>query len=457
MNPTARTICPGKRVRPRWRCRVGCALLLVGGWGGPLASGFSPGRAVAQASQETDLRRRVFAWVQQLQSEDDAVRAEAEKALQGAGLEALPLLINTDFGQLSDSAREALQRVRTRLLTERIRQAQEPTRVTLHGTMSLRAALDALGDQSHLRVEGGEGGDAPLAFQLEQVEFWRAFDTVLAAGNLRLDPYGTEPGVLRVVPADHRLTADQAPTVAYRGPFRIAVEQCVATRYLQHPPLDQLVVTLSVQWEPRLRLLALRQPLARIEVEVEQSDRSGIGADRVLPKHREQTVEAAVNSGPFRAELPLLLHLPPRSAGRLNRLSGTLEVLLAGPPESFEFANLELGQKDLRRERGAIALRLVEWRQESRGYLVDLELRVDNDDAVESYRNWPNECEVDLDQGMGVRIPPASQEILRQSAGMVAMRCLFTQDPSGGTLRFSAPLAVTTIEIPYEIHNIILP
>ena len=418
---------------------------------------YIPHPGMAQEPTRDELRRRIFAEVQRLNSEDPANRSAGEQALRDAGLAALPILTNTDFGPLSSSALEILQRVRDELLAERLRQDQEPTRVTLEGTMTLGAALEALGEQAQVKIDysttidHAAAFDSPAEFHLSRVEFWRAFDAVLAAGNLQLALYGGEPGQLRVVAAPHGATSPGAASVDYQGPFRLAVAQCTATRNPRHPALDQLAVTLQVDWEPRVRVLAIRQPLAKMQVE------SDLASIETLPKNAAQTAEAAVRPGQFRAELPLLFQLPPRNATQLTRLRGTLEVLVLGPAESFTFANLDLSEKNVRRERGAISLRLAEWREVQGGYAVELELLVSNDDAVESFRNWPAECDVFLDLGMGVRVPPASQEILRQSASSVAVRCLFTQDPSGTTLVYEAPLAVTPLSIPYELRGIILP
>ena len=408
---------------------------------------------LAPPKQEPDpdaLKAKVLELVQQLESNDVPTQKHAEDALLELGDDGLNVLTNVNLTGLSDSTRTAIQRVRAALVAKQVAAVMRPTKVTLQGTMSVGEALESLSQQSNIQIIGVDDVNQDLKLDLNDVEFWRGLDAVMQPAHLQLYPYGTEKGELRLVSVKTEQSHQSAP-VCYSGPFRIAVSRCESTADFQNPSVDQTVLVLDIQWEPRMTLIALNQDMNAMKVVVGDDDHD------IRPKSEEAFIEASVQPEIPQTELPIAFELPPRTIEKINRFSGTMNAIVAGQPETFYFKGLDPNASNLEVRKGAVTLVLVGWEEMDKIYSVNLQLKINNDEALESFRSWPLNNEIYIDDGMGTHHEPVGMELTQQSEGVVAFRYLFSQDPTGTTLVYKAPTSITAVPIKFDFRNIILP
>ena len=112
---------------------------------------------------------------------------------------------------------------------------------------------------------------------------------------------------------------------------------------------------MQVAWEPRLAPITLKQPAAKLKVVDEQGRSLSVEAG---PAELEVSVEPSAAG----VELALPLALPPREVKRIERLDGTLEVLLPGREEAFRFDKL-IDAKNVEKRVAGVAVTLERVRQ----------------------------------------------------------------------------------------------
>lgn len=427
----------GSGRRPAWRHLILWSLIL-GAWSR------TPGMAAAPA----DLPARVQALVRQLNAPDLSVRQTAERDLTELGPEVLPLLPPLT-PQIPAEVRERLTRIRGALERGALEQRLRTSRVTLNGDLTVPDALDRIQQQTGNRLSGHQGRPGTVTLDLTDVPFWQALDDVLDQAQLDINPFAGQAQTLVLVskpPSEQ----PRRKLAVYSGNFRFEIVRIESRRDLRAPELSTLRITLGIAWEPRLAPISLRQPISAL-----QAVDAG-GSDLILRDHGG-VLNASVESGITASEIALPLRLPPRSVPQISRLSGTIEVLVPGGRERFEFPDLT---RPAEQRKAAACVTLERWRKNLDVYEARLRVRFDDPgSALDSHRGWIYRNEAYLLDANQKRVENVGLQLLQQGAGELQVAYLFDLTNGGEGYRFvyETPALIERMSVPYEFRDIVLP
>lgn len=207
--------------------------------------------------------------VGQLDSDRAADRDSAEKELlEIAGsttaqtdhfLASLP----PDSDQMPLAVRDRLSRVRRQVEDRAAKGATNGTTISLDAkSMPLADVFKAIEKATGNKLIDNreEQSDKPITITLKDAPFWSALDEILDQIGLGIYSYGGEEALSIV-----GRSPEEGPRVgqaAYRGPLRFEVLEVQAQRGRRQPKQQSLKLKLEVAWEPRLRPIALSQPVA---------------------------------------------------------------------------------------------------------------------------------------------------------------------------------------------------
>jgi hypothetical protein len=286
---------------------------------------------------------------------------------------------------------------------------------------------------------------------MNQVPFWEALDQVLDEGQLTIDPFAGEQRGLMVSRAPSG-PARRAQRVHYQGVFRFEPTMVSAVRDLRVPDLAVMRVRVSIAWEPRTTPILLSQPLDKLEA----CDDSG---RPVAVSGQQGTVAASVESDVPFVELEFPFALPNRGARRLASLRGTLDVLIPGRAERFEFTDLERAVNVAQRRAGVnVTLQQTRQNDEAREVYVRIEFDAAAN-ALESHRGWIYKNVAYLLDAEDKRIDFGGQRVISQDQDAVGMAYLFALDRPLSEYRFvyETPSLIVRQPITYELKDIDLP
>lgn len=394
--------------------------------------------------------------VRQLDARSLADREAAEAALVARGPSALADL-PADAPGMSPETRQRLDRIRTRLLQAAASRFTDASTVTLDGSQrSLADVLDELTRQTGNRVIDYRKTfrqpveELRMAPACRETPFWKALDQLLDHADLDAYAYG-EPRTIGVI----KRAAGQMPRsgrAAYRGPFRFEAISVATQRSLREPSRQGLTLSLETAWEPRLTVISLKHPAAGLEVR----DEDGRALTVASPA---ATWEATIRRGAVAAEIAVPLELPARAVRKIASFRGAVQVVLAGPVESFRFEGLRSLRNESRRL-GSATVVLEEVRRSGAAWEVRMLLRFDEAaDALESHRGWVFQNEAWLETPDGKRIASEAMEPTRQTQNELGLSYRFALDapPSQMAFVYRAPTAIVPLELPYELKDIPLP
>ncbi len=417
-----------------------------------MASCLMAASALWQDEMDPSLEQKVATILRSLDDEQLPQRRDAENALAELGPAANQILDRV-APDLSADAQQAVARVQKLWDQQRANAMLKATPISLQGRMSLASAFRSLGNQAGVTIVGTDELADEIEVDLQGVEFWRALDQVMAGTSLSLYPYGAEQGELRVIdlaPEGKR----PPPLVCYDGPFRIEAVRCESTRDYLRPSADQSRVILGINWEPRLRPIAFQQAMLEIEAV------GDISEDVVRPQQADGVIEATVQPEIPYAEITLPFELAPPKTTQLSTLSGTMYAIIPSVPEKFQFDDLDEKSAGTEIRKGGLVVRFEGWSAEAEGSIFALRLRLhfDNENgALDSFRSWISNNQVELNDGMGTAYKPVGIEVSKQSAGEVAMRYLFQKDPTSLNLEYWSSTNIFKIPIKIDLRNLILP
>jgi hypothetical protein len=408
--------------------------------------------APAPAADNPDLRVEVRKLVRQLDAAQLAQRDAAEEKLLGMGPRVLELLPEPSAAA-SEEVKQRLGRIRQKLQLSAAKDALQPSTVTLSAqAMPLSKVLAAIQAQTQNPIELrlDSDGDPALNVALDKTPFWQALDGVLDQAKRTVYPFG-QSRAIQVVPRDVR----QLPRVgraSYSGPFRIEPVRVAASRDLRNPAGQSLLVTVEVAWEPRLKLIGLKQRMADMAAVDDRGD--PLPAD-----DKEAEVEAMVRSDSAAQAFDLPLALPPRSVKEIASLKGTLLAMVPGKIETFRFGDL-LKAKNVQQRIAGATVTLEQVRKNND--LWELRMRVGFDeagDALESHRNWILENEAWLEDADGKPILHDSMGIIGRSKNEAGMTYVYSlkDPPANLTFVYKTPGTIVTTRFPYELKDIRLP
>jgi len=420
----------------------------------------------ASAAVDGELASRVRRLVGQLNDDRAATRDAAEKELlEMAGTAAGPSdrvleLLPAPTPEMPLAVRDRLTRIRQQIEDGSAKAATAGTTITLAANqMSLADALASIQKQTgnkllDKRAQFGAAEGTPattVTLDVKDAPFWSAVDQLLDAAKLGVYNYGEEG--LAVIPRG----PDDGPrygSAAYNGPFRLEVHEIQAKLNRRQPLRKSLALQLEVAWEPRLRPIALSQPIADLSA----TDDAG----RPVPVGQPEAVlDVEVPNGTQAAEITLPFELPARDVKRIASLRGKLKALVPGRQVQFKFADLPnaAGKKQ---GRGGVHVTVDAVRKNNAIWELHMRFHLDEANrALESHRGWVFQNLSYLVDGEGKRIEQAGFETTRQTPNEVGIAYLFDLPEGKGleglTWVYETPAAIVELPVVYEIKGIDLP
>lgn len=415
------------------------------------------------AKNEPQLERQISRLVSQLNADRVGDREAAEKQLLGlAGKTAeaadrFLALLPKESDQMPLAVRERLARIRKEVEERVSKSATASTTITLAAkNMPLADVLKAIENQTGNKfidnredqAEPGEKG-TNVSIDLKNEPFWPAVDGILDEANLSIYAYGGEEALSIVGRAK-----DSAPRIGrafYQGPFRLEVLEAHAQRNLRQPRLTSLKLHLEIAWEPRLRPIALSQPLADVEATADNGNQLTVGQP-----DSEQDVE--VPNGTQAAEISLPFELPSRDIKKITKLHGKLRALVPGRHVKFEFKDAtKMAGKS--QQLGGVQVTLTDIRKNGAIWEVHMRFALDEaKGALQSHRNWVFQNLSYLIDKDGQRVENAGLETTRQTPNEVGVAYLFdVPSMDNMTWVYETPASIIEMPIEYELKEIELP
>ena len=296
-----------------------------------------------------DLKLEVARLVRRLDARELADREAAEKALIKMGPKALDLLPPTNK-RVPAEVKQRLDRIKVLLQKQQAEAAAANSTVTLSGErMLLTEIFEAIQEQTGNSIKFGQGGggpDAPpvrLNVDYQDAPFWPTFDEILDRTGLTVDTYGAERTLSLNVARGEMLPRTES--ASYNGPFRFQAVRMDASRDLRMAGNRSMSLTIEIAWEPRFRPISLQQRMSEIEI-VDEDD------EPIIIAARGAELEIPVLAEAISTELRIPLEAPPRSVQKIAKVKGSMNALMQGKAEPFEFTDLTKAENVEKRAAG---------------------------------------------------------------------------------------------------------
>ena len=206
-----------------------------------------------------------------------------------------------------------LERIRKQIETEQSSNVLAASRLTLSAeAMELGKLFEQIHEQTGNRLSDHRGQFNQTAtpryvtIELDDEPFWQAFDKILDTAGMTVYPFSGDPFsdelALAVIDCEKE-ALPRAEDASYAGPFRIQAVNVVARRNLRTPDQQVLRVELEIAWEPRLRPIALSQPIEALEITADDGS-----AVEVTNTQAVLNVEVQPGSHATELTIPLVLH-----------------------------------------------------------------------------------------------------------------------------------------------------
>jgi hypothetical protein len=417
-----------------------------------LLMGWALAGQVAAASDADALKAEVRKLVRQLDAAQLAPRDAAEQKLLDLGPPVLELLPEVTAATPPEPA-QRLGRIRQILQQRAAESAASASLVSFKAqTMPLAKILAALTQQTGntVTLRQADQAEAALTADFDKTPFWQALDRLLDQAGLTVYSFGHSDGV-QLVPRGPG-HAPRAGRACYVGPFRIEPVRVTTSRDLRDPAGQSLVVGIEAAWEPRLKLIGLKQRMA----DVTAVDENGTA----LPVDDKDAVsEALVPGAAVATEFDLRFALPSRQVKEIALLKGTLQAMVPGKIETFRFGDLLKAKNAEKRIAGA-TVAIDEVRKNNELWEVRVRVRFDNaGDALESHRNWVLQNDAYMEGPKGEVIPYDSSAATQRGKNEIGMTYVFDlkAPPADLTFVYKTPGTIVTTRFPYELRGIKLP
>jgi hypothetical protein len=413
----------------------------------------------APSEADAKFAQQVSKLVSKLDSDRAAERDAAEKELLDlagettAQTDRFLASLPPDNDQMPLAVRDRLSRMRRQIEDRAAKGATNGTTITLDAkSMPLSDVFKAIEkDTGNKLVDNREEqSDKPVTITLKDEPFWTALDKILDQVGLGIYSYGGEEALSIV-----GRSGEEGPRVgqaAYRGPLRFEVLQVEAQRGRRQPKQQSLKLQLEVAWEPRLRPIALSQPVADVEATTDTGEKLTIAQPDAV-----QDVE--IPNGTQAAEIQLPFELPSREVKKVTSLKGKLHALVPGRRAKFEFPNVTKAAGKSQRL-GGVQVTLDDIRKN--GAVFEIHIRFELEEAngsLQSHRNWVFQNLSYLTDKDGKPIENAGFETTRQGPNEVGVAYLFDvpEGLDGLTWVYETPAAIVDLPVDYELKDIELP
>jgi hypothetical protein len=419
----------------------------------------------ATSQADTELTQQISRLVQQLDDDRAAEREAAEtKLLELAGTSATEIdrfleLLPEENDQMPLGVRDRLTSIREQVEDRVAKAAVISTKITLSAKqMPLAEVFAEIEKQTGNRLADNRQGDAPNApemsgnvtIELKDELFWPAVDQILDQLGLSVYNYGGMDALSLVSRPEYE--GKRFGRATYSGPLRFEVLEIQSQRNLRQPERKSLKVQMEVAWEPRLRPIALSQPVEDVAATTDTGATLSVSQP-------DAVMDVEVPDGTQAAEIILPFELPARDATKLASLKGKLRALVPGRQVKFEFSDLASTAGKSQR-RGGVQVTLDDVRKNNAIWEVHMRMALDEaNNALESHRGWVFQNKSYLVGADGEPIENVGLETTRQSRNEVGVAYLFDLPAGidGLTWVYETPAAIVELPVEYEIKGIELP
>jgi hypothetical protein len=420
---------------------------------------------VASSQADTELAQQISRLVQQLDDDRAAEREAAEtKLLELAGASAAEIdrfleLLPEENDQMPLGVRDRLTSIREQVEDRVAKAAVISTKISLSAKqMTLADVFAEIEKQTGNRLADNRQGDAPdaaamsgnVTIELKDEPFWPAVDQILDQLGLSVYNYGGMDALSLVSRPEYE--GKRFGRATYNGPLRFEVLEIQSQRNLRQPERKSLKVQMEVAWEPRLRPIALSQPVEDV------SATTDTGATLSVSQP-DAVMDVEVPDGTQAAEIILPFELPARDATKISSLKGRLRALVPGRQVKFEFSDLASAAGKSQR-RGGVQVTLDDVRKNNAIWEVHMRMALDEaNNALESHRSWVFQNKSYLVGADGEPIENVGLETTRQSRNEVGVAYLFDLPAGidGLTWVYETPAAIVELPVEYEITDVELP
>ncbi len=421
---------------------------------------------MAETSADSATAQKVERLVRQLNDDQATRRDEAEQTLLklaptdsaeqcDAFLEWLPKPIEG----MPAEVRLRLARVRKQIETEQSSRVLAASRITLSAeAMEVGELFELIQTQTgnlltdHREQFGQDATPRLVTIELNDEPFWPAIDKILDAAKMTVYPFSGEE-TLAVIDREQG-ALPRAEGASYAGPFRIQAVNVVARRNLRSPEQQGTRVELEIAWEPRLRPIALSQPIESLEIIADDGSPIAVA-------NTQAVLNVEVQPGSHATELTIPLVLPPRSVKNLASFQGKMSALVPGRLAEFKFHDLEKKKKSETQSRGGVEVILNSIRKNQELWEIHMRLKVNSTETgLESHRGWVFSNLTYLLNKQGEIIDHAGFETTMQSETEVGLAYFFDlpdDDLSEYTWVYRTPAAIVRMPVEYELKDILLP
>ena len=406
--------------------------------------------AQSEKAVPSDISSKVRKLVRQLDDNTLEKRDSAEIELVELGTAVLNHLPRVT-ARTPAEVKVRLGRIVKVLETKAVESFTKQTQVTLHGTMTLRKALEAIQEQTGNKFVGLEGRNPSIQCAFENTPYWEAIDSLLDQSNHTSDPYGGSENALFIIETEPNAER-RAKNAVYSGLFRIEPTQLDARRNLRNPDFASLQLRLDVSWEPRITPIVVAQDLSTLEA----VDEDGVS---LLAEDASGNYGAQGRADTSTIEIDLPLQLPKRAVTKIAQVEGSLDVTLPGRIETFEFQDLE-NVEDTKLQKAGTHVTLEQIRKNGDVYEIRVLLKFDDsNNALETHRSWINNNEALIIGANGQRVDNLGFQLTKQDVNEVGMGYLFDieDDLSDCKFIYRTPALIVKMSIPYKLTDIDLP
>jgi hypothetical protein len=417
--------------------------------GGRVAAERAGGGGAEKTLDDAALAREARRLIRQLDAAEVAERDSAFSQLMELGPGVLAHL-----PKQSDNApaavRDAVRRLRREFDRQAADAAMQASRVTLDAKgMALTQIAAELEKQTGNKLLVEAPPELTMDVELKGVPFWQALDTIADRAKLSIYPFAQDglrlrPGVPKMRP--------RSSAAFYSGPVRFEATGLRLERDLRTTTSANLHVALEIAWEPRLQPITLRQRLDAVHAQDDQ------GQPIAMASQGERSAMVQQGSSAVEIELPFLA--PPRNVRSIGSLAGTMQVLVPGKIEQFEFTDLSNAKKQEQQRHQAIVT-LEDVRKVNQIWEVRLRVKyIEAFNALDSHLvSWMLNNEAYLTDKSGKRVENAGFETTHRSEDEIGVAYLF--DAAGGlaghTFVYRAPSTIYELPVKYELKDLELP
>jgi len=427
-----------------------------------LLVGLNPAITFAQG-EEMKLLGEVNALLEQLRDDDIGQRDKAEAAIGELSPEALDFIDIPGDDATTDYI-ERLLRARKSLEKKAVALVVKPSVVNLESDVTINKAVKKIFAQTGNRILLNEDiawttGRIKLTEEIKDGSFWDAFNAILAAGKLEVDPYGGAAGTMMLRPIDVTPPGAQAkgpvaatattPPSTTAGMLHVEVRRITSTLSTRNPALSFMTIELLTRWEPRVTPISIALHKATLNIVDDQGGK--------VPLDKTGRVSGVIQPEIPELSFPVNIPLVSRDIKQLDKITGKLQAVLPGRVETFTFKSMGDLEDGIEQTKSGATVTFHGYEKNEDLYAVTVELSFDEDaNNVDSHLRWAYDNVAEM-VSAGQRYEPVASETVMQQGQRMKVQYLFEQDPAACDLVYKTPAAIVKVNLDFELNDVPLP